>query len=107
MAFTERLVHVVDFTDVPRDGFEEGGSVVVTTVSRDALLKVEIAPVKGTTLNRNEDWAGGSLGGDWWPGAATLTYDGLPSPVTIPQGRRPEDFLALHRALLDDLSRRR
>jgi hypothetical protein len=106
VAFTERHVHVVDFTDVPRDGFDEGGAVVVTTVSRDALVRLQIAPVEGTTLNRNEDWAGGSLGGAWWPGAATLTYDGLPSPVTIPRGRTPEDFLTLHRALLDDLSRR-
>lgn len=107
VAFTQRHVHVADFTDVPHDGFDEGGRVVVTTVPRDALIAVQIAPVEGTTLNRNEDWAGGSLGGGWWPGAATLTYDGLPSPVIVPRGRRPEDFLTLHRTLLDDLPRRR
>ncbi|WP_336028597.1 hypothetical protein [Geodermatophilus sp. FMUSA9-8] len=102
--FTERHLHVADYVGVSADGFEEDGTVTVTTIPRRLLQKLEIAAVEGTQLNHHDDWTGGSLVGSWWPGALTLTYQGHPKPITIGRGRgNKENILPLHATLLNDL----
>jgi hypothetical protein len=100
IALTKRLIHIVDFADVPRgEDADEGGQVTVITLARTNLAKVEIPASRN-----HENWSGGWLGESRWPGELALTYEGYPQPIVLPGRRSATALFALHAGLLDDLT---